>query len=73
MKTYMKLMFSTEGAPASEIRNRLLGLGFQATRGNYDFIYEWDRDAEVDDLLWFADRIQVALKGSKAMFTIETV
>jgi hypothetical protein len=73
MKTYMKVMFSTEGSPASEIRNKLLGLGFQATRGNYDFVYEWDRNASVDDLLWFADRIQAALKGTKVLFTIETV
>jgi hypothetical protein len=73
MKTYLRLMFNTDGAPASEIKSRLLGLGFEATRGNYDFVYEWGRDATVEDLLWFVDRIQAALKGSNALFTVETV
>ncbi|MBC7129418.1 MAG: hypothetical protein H5T45_06810 [Thermoplasmatales archaeon] len=73
MKSYITLIFSSEGARPSEIKERLLQLGLKAVKGNYDFVYEWDREPDVDTLLWFADKIQSVLKGTGAMFSIETV
>jgi hypothetical protein len=73
MKSYVTLIFSSEGARPSEIKERLLQLGLKAVKGNYDFVYEWDREPDIDTLLWFADKIQSVLKGTGAMFSIETV
>lgn len=73
MKTYVTIIFSSEGARPSEIKSRLFGLGLKAVKGSYDFVYEWDREPDIDDLLDFADRIQAALKGTDVMFSIETV
>ena len=74
MKTYLKIMFFSEGASPSEVKNQLLNMGFKATKGNYDFVYEWDKKtADVDDLIWFADKIHAALKKSRVYFTIETL
>lgn len=67
-------MFNSEGSPPSEITNQLLNLGFKATKGNYDFVYEWDEtSSNVDDLVWFADKVHSTLKKSKVYFTIETI
>jgi hypothetical protein len=74
MKTYLKCFFSSEGSSPSEIKDLLLNMGFEATRGNYDFVYDWGKhSANIDELIWFADKIQTALKGCKVMFSIETI
>ena len=49
-------------------------MGFKATKGNYDFVYEWKKDsADLEELIWFADKVHSALKGSKVFFKIETI
>ena len=74
MKTYLKIMFNSEGSCPSEIKDQLLNLGFKATKGNYDFVYEWDEaSSKVDDLIWFADKVHSTLNKSNVYFTIETI
>ena len=74
MKTYLKIMFNSEGSSPSEIKDQLLNLGFKATKGNYDFVYEWDdKSKELEDLIWFADKVHSSLKKSCVYFTIETL
>lgn len=74
MKTYLKIMFNSEGCPPSEVKDQLLNMGFKATKGNYDFVYEWDDDnTGLEELIWFADKVHSALKNSNVYFTIETL
>ena len=74
MKTYLKIMFNSEGSSPSKIKDQLLNLGFKATKGNYDFVYEWkEKSTDVDELVWFADKIHSTLKNSNVYFTIETI
>ncbi|MCK4365235.1 MAG: hypothetical protein KAW45_04240 [Thermoplasmatales archaeon] len=74
MKTYLKIMFNSEGNSPSEIKDQLLNLGFKATKGNYDFVYDWNEEStNVEDLVWFADKVHSTLKKSNVYFTIETL
>ena len=74
MKTYLTIMFNSEGSLPSEIKNHLLNMGFKATKGNYDFVYDWgEEQVNVDDLVFFADKVQTALKKSNVYFNIETI
>ena len=74
MKTYLKILFSSEGSTPSEIKDLLLNMGFKATKGNYDFVYEWDEESTaVDELIWFADKVHAALSNSHVFFDIETI
>jgi hypothetical protein len=67
-------MFNSEGSSPSEIKNRLLNMGFKATKGNYDFVYDWGKEtSNVDDLVFFADKVHSALKNDKVYFNIETI
>jgi len=72
MISYLTVTFSTEGARPSEVANLLQDIGFRPTKGNYDFVYEWDKSARVEDALWLADKVQVALRGTHVLFKIET-
>ena len=74
MKTYLKIMFNSEGSSPSEVKNQLLNMGFRATKGNYDFVYEWSKESvDVDELIWFVDKVHAALKNTGVYFTIETI
>jgi hypothetical protein len=74
MKTYLKILFNSEGHSPSEIKDLLLNMGFKATKGNYDFVYEWNKESsDVEELVWFADKVHSALKNSKVYFDIETI
>jgi hypothetical protein len=74
MKTYLTIMFNSEGSTPSEVKEQLLNMGFKATKGNYDFVYEWDeRNVSLEELVWFADKVHATLKESKVYFNIETI
>lgn len=73
MRTYVIVQLDSEGANFSDVASTLEDLGFKPQVGEYDFVYEWDRQATVKDSLWFADRIHTALKGMGVWFRIETV
>jgi hypothetical protein len=67
MKTYIQVMFNSEGASPSD-------MGFKATKGNYDFVFEWGKEkADINDLIFFADKVHAALKNCKVLFNIETI
>ena len=74
MKTYLKIMFNSEGSTPSDAKNQLMNMGFKATKGNYDFVYDWNESSVgIDELVWFADKVHLALKKNKVYFTIETI
>jgi uncharacterized Zn-finger protein len=67
-------MFNSEGPSPSEIKNQLMNMGFQATKGNYDFVFDWGKEkVDINDLVFFADKVHTALKHCRVYFTIETI
>lgn len=73
MKTFIKVQMDSEGANFTDVAEILEDLGFKPVVGEYDFVYNWDRTATVKDSIWFADRIQMSLKGMGVWFRMETV
>jgi hypothetical protein len=73
VRSYLTLTFSSEGAKPSDVVEKLHMLGFKPTTGAYDFIYDWGRNASVQDAIYFADKIQETLKGCDVQFHLETV
>jgi hypothetical protein len=74
MRTYLLLHLDSEGGTYSEIAETLVDIGFRPhTDGGYDFVYDWGREATVQESLAFADRVQAAMQGQKTFFRIESV
>lgn len=73
MKTYLIIWFNSEGTRPSDVNQRLLSLGFQPLQGAYDYVYTWDTNSTMEDILSFGDRIQMTLQGLNVMFKIETI
>ena len=67
-------MFNSEGARPSEVKDQLYNMGFKATKGNYDFVYDWGgEDADINKIVFFADTVHAALKNLDVLFNIETI
>ena len=73
MKTWILLTFHSEGAKPSDVIDRLCMLGFKPTRGHQDLVYEWDRNATVQDAIYFADKVHTALEGLDVLYELETI
>ena len=73
MKSYLIVWFNSEGAKPSEINQRLMSLGFKPIQGTHDFVYEWGKNVDVEEILRFGDRVKMTLQGMNAMFKIETI
>ncbi|HQQ25728.1 MAG TPA: hypothetical protein PLR51_05535 [Methanomassiliicoccales archaeon] len=73
MLTYITIMFSSDERRPSEIFDALHNMGFQPTTGNYDGVFKWDKKATLDDAIYLADRVHLTLKGTGAIFKLETV
>lgn len=50
-----------------------MSLGFKQVQGNYDYVYDWGDNVDLDEVLLFSDKIQMTLKGTGVMFKTETV
>jgi hypothetical protein len=72
MKTYLSVVVSTEGKKFSDIAGSLLSIGFKPLRGEYDYVYEWKKAVEMDELMAFIDKVQDVLKGSNAILKFKT-
>jgi hypothetical protein len=72
MKTYLLLYHSAEGSPPSEVVEKVTSVGFKVMKGYYDFVYEWNEQQSIDEVLKIADVLHNVLKGTKAIFKLET-
>ncbi len=73
-KTYLIMYFGTNGTiGATEIAERLEELGFETTFGSVDFIYNWrDEKPTKEKILAIGDKVTEILKGSGAVFNLDT-
>ncbi|SNQ61480.1 hypothetical protein [Candidatus Methanoperedens nitratireducens] len=73
MKSYLIVWFNSEGGKPSEINQRLMSLGFKPLQGTHDYVYEWRKNVEVDEILSFGDKVKMTLQGLNVMFKLETI
>ena len=73
MKTFLIIWFSSDGRSPTDVSERLLSLGFRPIEGQYDYVYEWDSSADLEDIVKFGNQVQNTLRGSGVMFKLETI
>ena len=71
-KTYLVIHFGTAGKRPSEVAKALEAIGFTCALGPVDFIYEWKIRPLKQGVLELADRVAYALRGSGAVFNLDT-
>ena len=73
MKTYLTIWFSSEGAGPMEVVQRLGGMGFKPMKGQYDHVYDWKREVDLEEALRLGNAVHETLKGLKVLYKMETV
>ncbi|KYK28877.1 hypothetical protein AYK20_06480 [Thermoplasmatales archaeon SG8-52-1] len=73
METYIDVFINSDGKKASEIFEKLTGMGLKYYIGEHDFIYNWKRIVTIKEELTFVDRIQDTLKGTKTILKFTTI
>ena len=71
-RTYLIVYFGTKGRNPSEIAKEIEKLGFETHFGLVDFIYEWNEEPTKEEALDLGDKVCEALKGSGAVFNLDT-
>ena len=73
MKTYLTVWFSSEGAEPSAVVERLQAMGFKPIKGVHDHVYDWKKNASLDDVLQLLNNVHSTLKGLNVLYKIETI
>jgi len=73
MKTYLSIWLHSEGERPSKVNDKLQNFGFVPIKGAYDYVYKWDKEASIEEVLNIGDQIQGELSGDKVLFELETV
>ena len=74
MRTYVRMVFSSEGIDPKTIVPIMAEVGFEPSLGIHDFVYEWGKKhAKLDDVFDLAARLHSRLKGVNVQYEITTV
>jgi hypothetical protein len=69
MKLYLKLYFSSEGASALDLIQRIEEMGFSPYVGDYDLVINLDSPEEYGEIV---TQLHKMLKGTKTMYRVMT-
>ena len=70
--TYLVMYFGTGNTKASEVIEKVESVGFKTTFGPVDFVYKWQQKPSKEQVLELADKLTETLKGTGAIFNIDT-
>ena len=73
MRTYLRMWYNSEGANPVIVAEKLHSMGFKAIKGQYDYVYDWGREVELEDILQIMIAVHETLKGLKVSYKLETM
>jgi len=73
VRTYLRIWYSSEGANPVVVVQKLQAMGFRAIKGQYDHVYDWGREVELEDILQIMTSVHETLKGLKVLYKLETI
>lgn len=73
MRTYVRMIYNTEGASPRASVGIMDKLGFEPALGTHDFVYKWKSKTEINDVLELIEAMHTSLKGMNISYEITTV
>jgi len=73
MRTYVRMVFHSEGADPRAVLQVMRDLGFEESMGMHDFVYRWKEKATLEDVLGLVGRMHGRLKGLDVHYEITTI
>lgn len=73
MRTYVRMIFHSEGAEPAAVLSVMRELGFEQSLGLHDFVYSWKERATFDQVLELVSTMHRRIKGLNVNYEITTV
>jgi hypothetical protein len=73
MRTYVRMIFDSEGASPVDVLRVMRELGFEESMGMHDFVYKWKDRAALDEVLKLIGSMHDRLKGLRVNYEITTI
>ncbi len=73
MRTYVRMIFHSEGADPLSVSTVMRELGFEQSMGLHDFVYNWRERASLEQVLNLVRTMHGRIKGLNVNYEITTV
>ena len=73
MRTYVRMIFHSEGADPLAVLNVMQDLGFEQSMGMHDFVYNWKQRATLDEVLKLVRSMHGRIMGLNVNYEVTTV
>ncbi|MCI4351322.1 MAG: hypothetical protein L3K15_07405 [Thermoplasmata archaeon] len=73
MRTYVRMIFSSEGADPQSVLKVMREIGFEESMGMHDFVYKWKEKASLDEVIRLTTEMHQKMKGLKVSYEITTI
>jgi hypothetical protein len=73
MRTYVRMIFHSEGASPALVLKAMREVGFEESMGMHDFVYKWKEPEGIDGVMALIERLHTRLKGLDVQYEITTI
>ena len=73
MRTYVRMMFHSEGANPQTVLGLMRELGFEESMGMHDFVYKWKEKATFEDVIRLVTDMHARMHGLDVSYEITTI
>lgn len=73
MRTYVRMIFHSEGADPQSVLRVMRDLGFEESMGMHDFVYKWKEKATFDEVIKLITEMHGRMKGLNVNYEITTI
>jgi hypothetical protein len=73
MRTYVRMIFQSEGASPIEILKAMRELKFEESMGMHDFVYRWSKSPSIEEVLELVTTMHHRLKGLGVNYEVTTI
>lgn len=73
MRTYVRMIFHSEGASPTDVLRVMRDLGFEESMGMHDFVFKWKDRATLDEVLKLVTEMHGRMKGLNVNYEVTTV
>ncbi len=73
MRTYVRMIFQSEGSNPREVFRAMRELNFEESMGIHDFLYKWTKQPTIEDVLDLVTTMHGRLKGLGVSYEVTTI
>ena len=73
MRTYVRMIFQSEGASPRDVLKVMRDLKFEESMGIHDFVYKWTKPPSMEDVLDLVTTMHSRLKGLGVNYEVTTI